>query len=102
MCGPKGKKKKTNKQTNKKQIKKTSAKFGVLKNWFFVQFEAFETETWPNVRHKNWTFLQFWAFEMQIFQKFVISSKCTEDLEELKNSEMAVLGKGQEGVKEGS
>ena len=56
--------------------KKTSAKFGVFKNWFFVQFEAFETETWPNVRHKNWTFLQFWAFEMQIFQKFVISSKC--------------------------
>ena len=65
VCGPKGKKK-----------KKTSAKFGVLKNWFFVQFEAFETETWRNVRHKNWTFLQFWAFEMQIFQKFVISSKC--------------------------
>ena len=54
VCGPKGKKKKK---------KKTSAKFGVLKNWFFVQFEAFETETWPNVRHKNWTFLQFWAFE---------------------------------------
>ena len=37
---------------------------------------------------------------MQIFQKFVISSKCR--FEELKNSEMAVLGKGQEGVKEGS
>ena len=53
--------------------KGSSAKFGA---WFFVHFEALETETCPNVRHKNWTFLQFWGFEMQTFHKFVISGEC--------------------------
>ena len=43
--------------------------------YFSVQFEALETEIWPNSRCKNWTFPRFWGFEMQIFQKFVISGE---------------------------